>query len=140
MVKISKKFKWEMGHRLMNHKGLCANPHGHSYQMQVILEGNINNDGMLMDYNDLEVIVNDVIKDFNHSFVVNSNDTIMKDFLKVNNFKHIVLEYEPTSENLCNVFANLIRKKLYQFTNIEKLTIRLYETKSVYAEIKIGVK
>ena len=38
-MKIAKEFRWEMGHRLPEHFGLCKNIHGHSYKMVVEFEG-----------------------------------------------------------------------------------------------------
>jgi len=134
MTKISKEFKWEMGHRLMNHNGLCINPHGHSYKMKVILEGEKNNNGMLLDYFELEQIVNEIIKKFDHSFVVNEKDFVMQDFLVKNNFKSVVLHFDATAENLCDVFCDLLRNKLKLISNLKILTIRIYETEDTYAE------
>jgi 6-pyruvoyltetrahydropterin/6-carboxytetrahydropterin synthase len=135
MLKISKNFEWEMGHRLMNHKGLCINPHGHSYKMRVVIESETaNNIGMVMDYYELDKIVWEVLEDFNHSFVINENDLVMKDFLMKNDFKSVILPFDSTAENLCEVFGNIIQNKLKKYKNIKTLTIRLYETRDVYAE------
>ena len=134
MIKISKEFKWEMGHRLMEHKGNCSNPHGHSYKMRVILIGEINDVGMVLDYNALEEIVKKVINDFNHCFVINKKDIVMKEFLLKNNFKNIMLPFEPTAENLTHFIGKLIGDKLQMFNNVRSFTIRLYETENVYAE------
>jgi len=134
MIKICKEFKWEMGHRLMYHNGLCVNPHGHSYKMQVILEGKKDNNGMVMDYFELEQIVNEVINDFDHSFVVNEKDFVMRDFLVKNNFKYVTLPFDATAENLCDVFCDLLSNKLKLINNLKMLAIRIYETQDVYAE------
>ena len=40
-MKIAKEFRWEMGHRLPEHFGLCKNIHGHSYKMIVEFEGEL---------------------------------------------------------------------------------------------------
>ena len=52
-MRISKEFRWEMGHRLQLHKGLCKNLHGHSYKMEVELTGDVLENGMVLDYYDL---------------------------------------------------------------------------------------
>lgn len=37
MFEIEKKFRFEAGHKLCRHDGLCSNPHGHSYVLIVTL-------------------------------------------------------------------------------------------------------
>jgi len=56
-MKIAKEFRWEMGHRLPYHNGLCKNVHGHSYQMVIELEGDVNTKGMIIDFYDLGEII-----------------------------------------------------------------------------------
>ena len=134
MIRISKEFNWEMGHRLMHHNGLCINPHGHSYRMRVIIDGEKDENGILLDYYELEQIVNDVIKDFDHCFVVNEKDKVMREFLEKNDFRVIVLPFDATAENLCDVFSDLLQQKFSYQNNIKMFTIRIYETQFVYAE------
>jgi len=55
-TKISKEFKWEMSHRLPFHKGLCQNIHGHTYKLRLDLVGSLDENGMLIDFYDLEII------------------------------------------------------------------------------------
>ncbi|MCL2039046.1 MAG: 6-carboxytetrahydropterin synthase [Bacteroidetes bacterium] len=133
MVKICKEFKWEMGHRLIEHN-LCSNPHGHSYRMQVILESEETENGMVLDYYILGNIVRDIIENFDHSFAVSEKDNLLKSFLEQNNFKMVVLPFDATAENLCYFLGSIIKEKLQPYKNIKILTIRLYETRSVYAE------
>lgn len=38
-IKIKQLFKFEAGHRLVNHKGKCHNVHGHNYKVIVELKG-----------------------------------------------------------------------------------------------------
>ena len=139
MMKIAKEFNWEMGHRLKNHNGLCRNLHGHSYKMRVELEGEIAADSMLMDYYELTQIVSKVIEPFDHSFLVEKSDDITLNFLQENNFKCVVVPFVSTAENLCEFFANEIKKSLIQHENIKNLTVRICETTDVFAEIKIKI-
>ncbi|MCH1429249.1 MAG: 6-carboxytetrahydropterin synthase QueD [Chlamydiales bacterium] len=37
MFIIKKKFKFEAGHQLTYHEGKCSSPHGHSYEIEVVL-------------------------------------------------------------------------------------------------------
>jgi len=60
---ITKIFRFEAAHHLPGHRGKCANPHGHSYRLEITLRGpvkdapNQSDDGMAMDFSDLTQIV-----------------------------------------------------------------------------------
>ena len=134
MITIAKDFYWEMGHRLPNHDGLCRHLHGHSYSLRLILQGHCNNNGMLIDYFDLDNIVKKILEKYNHSFIVDENDTILIAFLKENSFKHNIIPYVSTAENLCDLFSKELLPEFKKYGNITKITIRLRETQDVYAE------
>lgn len=57
MFTISKSFSFSAAHQLTHlpdgHP--CARPHGHNYEVVVVLAGQLNAAGMVMDYNDLKV-------------------------------------------------------------------------------------
>jgi len=57
-MKISKTFAFDAAHHLPDYKGPCANPHGHTWQVEVVLEGEINKKtGMIMDFGIIKKIV-----------------------------------------------------------------------------------
>lgn len=55
-ARISKEFKFEAAHRLLNHDGNCQRPHGHSYRVIVEVAGRIKpadgapDEGMVLDF------------------------------------------------------------------------------------------
>jgi len=62
--KISRMFEFEAGHHLPNHNGKCRSPHGHSYKLEVIVSGEVDEEtGMIMDFSELKEIVNEHIID-----------------------------------------------------------------------------
>jgi 6-pyruvoyltetrahydropterin/6-carboxytetrahydropterin synthase len=138
-MKIAKEFTWEMGHRLPFHRGKCRNLHGHSYNMRVELNGEPDDTGMLLDYYNLTQIVDEVIEPFDHCFLVEETDKIVRDFLEVYNYKHVVFSMPSTAENMCKHFADKIREKLHKHRNITALTIRVCETPDVYAEHSLNI-
>jgi 6-pyruvoyltetrahydropterin/6-carboxytetrahydropterin synthase len=136
ILKIAKEYYWEMGHRLPKHKGLCRNIHGHSYKMRVEVVGEPNADNsMVLDYYELSQIVEPIISQFNHAFVAEESDKTVVDFMKNNSFKCVVLPFSSTAENLCIYFTKLLKESISKYNNIHLLTIRIYETVDVYAEI-----
>ena len=140
-TKIAKDFYWEMSHRLPDHKGLCKNIHGHSYKIRVELEGELNEEGMVLDYYDLKQLFLPIIEVFDHSFIVDKDDEIMINFLKSNNFKHFIIQKTTTAEHIVEYIYNIVSENIKdQFSNIKNLKLRLYETEDVYAEVSGEIK
>ncbi len=139
-IKISKEFRWQMSHRLPFHQGLCSNIHGHSYKLRVTVVGEPDSNGMVIDFYDLVTIVQPLIDQLEHSFVVDKNDTKLISFLKENNFRYVEIETTTTSENLSFWIASQIATKFKAYQNIEKLIVRFYETTDSYAEYEIHLK
>ena len=132
-MKIAKEFRWEMGHRMPKHSGLCKNIHGHSYKMIVEFDGDLNKQGMLIDYYDVEKIINPIIEKLDHSFMVNKKDKVVIEFLEKINSKKVVVDFESTAENISKYLLDEIVKSNFP-SNVKKLTVRIFETEKDYAE------
>jgi len=137
-MKVAKEFRWEMGHRLPEHFGLCKNIHGHSYKMIVEFEGELNEQGMVIDYYDVEKIINPLIEKLDHAFMVCRDDKVVLEFLNKLNSKKVLIDFESTAENICNYLLGEIRKTKLP-GNIKKIIVRVSETKNDYAEAEIDL-
>lgn len=132
-MKIAKEFRWEMGHRLPEHFGLCKNIHGHSYKMIVEFEGELDQNQMVIDYYDVEKIINPLIEKLDHSFMVSKNDKTVLEFLDKMNSKKVIVDFNSTVENICTYLLNEIKN--YDLpSNIKSITVKVYETQFDYAE------
>ena len=139
-VRITKKFDFEMAHALWNYDGACRNIHGHSYKLFVTVRGEPIEDesdvknGMVMDFGDLKRIVQDhIVNKFDHSVVV--SDRAPHDFIgRVEQMfeKYELTPFQPTSENLLLLFAEILKKEFP--SSVELVALRLYETENSYAE------
>lgn len=132
-MKIAKEFRWEMGHRLPEHFGMCKNIHGHSYKMLVEFEGELDKNEMVIDYYDVEKIINPIIEKLDHSFMVYKEDNTVLEFLEKMNSKKVVVDFQSTAENICLYLLNEI-KKASMPGNVKNLKVRVYETPFDYAE------
>ncbi|MFA8342595.1 MAG: 6-pyruvoyl tetrahydropterin synthase family protein [Rhodothermaceae bacterium] len=132
-MKIAKEFKWEMGHRLTFHEGLCKNLHGHSYKMMVEVEGEPDSDGMILDYYNLAKIINPILAELDHGYMIYSKDTRLIEFMQEFNSKHVVVDFEATAENMCGYFLNKIKEAELP-SNINKVTVLVYETEDTFAQ------
>lgn len=110
-MKITKIFTFDSAHRLPWHKGKCFDLHGHTYKLEVTVEGPLDKNGIVIDFGDLKKIVKKEILDkYDHKY--------LNDFWK-----------NPTAENIVQAFYDVLRKDL----KIARL--RLWETPNSYAEI-----
>jgi 6-pyruvoyltetrahydropterin/6-carboxytetrahydropterin synthase len=140
VIRVTKEFSFEMAHALLNYDGPCRNVHGHSYRLFVTLSGtpvsekqNPKN-GMVIDFTDLKNIVNkEIINVFDHATTVSgSYDNMMLDSFKMMLGNVIVVDYQPTCENLVADFASRIIKHLPDKVTLHSL--KLYETATSNAE------
>ena len=140
IIKITKQFSFEMAHALRNYDGLCRNIHGHSYKMDITLAGQPLHDesspknGMVMDFGDLKRLVNEeIISLLDHALVLNAKtDAQLVDVLKQNYEKIVIVDFQPTTENLLNFIAEKIQSRLPN--NLKLNCVRLRETDTSYAE------
>lgn len=132
-MKIAKEFRWEMGHRLLCHKGKCFNLHGHSYKLLVEFTGGVENNGMVFDYFDVKNIVGPIVDELDHAFIISNKDTELLEAIKKLNSKHVVVDFESTAENLCHYFLKKIKEADLP-KNITDIMVKIFETENTYAE------
>lgn len=140
VIRVTKEFHFEMAHVLQDYDGPCRNVHGHSYRLFVTLSGtpvdepgNPKN-GMVIDFTDLKNIVRkEIINVFDHCVVVSSSFDREKKEMFTKTFGNTVLvDYQPTCENLVQDFAFRIKPLLPEKVKLHNL--RLYETANSFAE------
>jgi len=136
-MKISKEYRWEMGHRLPFHKGLCRNIHGHSYRMVVEITGSLDKNGMVIDFFDLNKIIKPIIEKYDHAFLCWEKDTKLRDFLVNNKMKRVIVNYQSTVENICSDFLGKISNKLNRIkkNKFEEISIKIFESPNSFAEL-----
>jgi 6-pyruvoyltetrahydropterin/6-carboxytetrahydropterin synthase len=140
IIRVTKEFKFEMAHVLWNYDGPCRNVHGHSYRLFVTLSGIPNEEsgnpknGMVIDFTDLKSIVRkNIVSVFDHAVVVSNRYDKEKTNMFIKMFGNTVLvDYQPTCENLVSDFAERIIQRLPAGVNLHSL--KLYETATSYAE------
>lgn len=141
VIRLTKEFSFEAAHLLEGYDGRCREIHGHSYRLMVTIKGEPESDpdspkyGMVMDFGLLKRIVNEQIIDrLDHSFMMR-NTLQGEDIANQlgHRFTRVVLtDYQPTSENLLNDFAERLLGALPE--EVELHSLRLHETATSYAE------
>ena len=136
-MKITKEFRWEMGHRLPFHSSGCENVHGHSYKLIVAVMGEPNEKGMIVDYQEISDVVKPVIDQLDHSFLCQENDEAMKEFLVSENQKMVLVPFHSTAENIVKWLADQLAPIFKGRKNVSSLVLKLHETEKTSAEIKV---
>ena len=140
-IRITKQFSFETGHALYGYDGKCKNVHGHSYKLSVTVIGKPITDnsnvkfGMVIDFTDLKKIVKEeVVDQFDHATVFNKNTPHIELARELQSRDHhvILVEYQPTSENMVIDFANRIKGRLPN--GIALHSLKLQETETSFAE------
>jgi 6-pyruvoyltetrahydropterin/6-carboxytetrahydropterin synthase len=140
-IRITKQFNFETGHALYGYDGKCKNVHGHSYKLSVTVIGNPITDrdnvkfGMVIDFTDLKKIVKEEIVDqFDHATVFNQTTPHVSLAKELSDRGHhiILVDYQPTSENMVIDFAQKIKNRLPD--TIQLHSLKLQETDSSFAE------
>ena len=140
-IRITKQFSFETGHALYGYDGKCKNVHGHSYKLSVTVIGQPISDrtnvkfGMVIDFSDLKKIVKEEIVDhFDHATVFNETTPHIElaNELKTRGHHVILVNYQPTSENMVIDFAQKIKNRLSD--SIKLHSLKLQETDSSFAE------
>lgn len=139
-IRITKEFNFEMAHALWDYDGACSNIHGHSYKLFVTLKGNILHDnkspknGMVADFGDIKKLVkSEIVNDFDHSLIIsNQADIECMSATKQMFNKVLIMDFQPTCENLLVFFADKLIRKLPQHLKLYSLKLR--ETETSFAE------
>ncbi len=140
-MEITTRMEFDAGHRIPGHKNTCKNLHGHRYALEVTIKGevveqeHVSEFGMVMDFSDLKVIVNEtIVNPFDHATVLNINSPHkeLADSMESQGHKIMRVSYQPTSEMMVLDFVIKIQNQLPKHLSLHHLLLR--ETDTSYAE------
>jgi 6-pyruvoyltetrahydropterin/6-carboxytetrahydropterin synthase len=140
-IRVTKQFTFETAHALYGYDGKCRNIHGHSYKLDVTVIGEPITDvdnvkcGMVIDFGDLKHIVkSQVVDKMDHAIILNKETPHIElaQTLKSSGHDVVLVDYQPTSENMVIDFANSIQSKLDPKIKLHSLKLR--ETGTAFAE------
>ncbi|WP_422482058.1 6-carboxytetrahydropterin synthase QueD [Pleomorphochaeta sp. DL1XJH-081] len=109
MFFITKEFTFDAAHFLSEYHGKCENLHGHTYKLHVTVEGERDNEGMVLDFLSLKLIVKEhILSILDHS---NLNDIFI----------------QPSAENIIYWIWEILKDKL-RGQNYNLSEMKLWET------------
>lgn len=146
---ITRKGKFDAGHRVMHERFKCANIHGHEFRYEMTFAcPSFEEIGYGIDFKELKRIGCEWIDEhFDHVFIANPHDKIMLETCRVLNSKLYVMSLID-EEGFCNPTAENVAKELFfslsvllndplEKSEAQKLfltQIRLFETTDSYVD------
>ncbi len=112
-TRVTRRFSFEAAHHLPFHQGKCHRLHGHHYRLEVTVEGPLREDGMVIDFDELEGLVErEVLSGLDHQLL---NDLIDN----------------PTAE----LMAHELWKRIASL-GLKVVALRLWETPDASVELR----
>ncbi len=69
-TRVTKSFHFEAAHQLPWHAGRCRKLHGHGYRLEVTVEGPLDGNGVVVDFDDLKAVVQrEVVDRYDHAYL-----------------------------------------------------------------------
>ncbi|MFC2154055.1 6-carboxytetrahydropterin synthase QueD [Candidatus Altiarchaeota archaeon] len=109
-MRLGRSFYFDSSHHLPKYKGKCEAVHGHTYRLDVVLESEIGETGMVLDFEELkEVVKENVLEELDHKELNSVLDN-------------------PTAENMAEWIWDKLEDKLPLHS------IKLYEGRGKWVE------
>ncbi|UCH09778.1 MAG: 6-carboxytetrahydropterin synthase [Fidelibacterota bacterium] len=138
-MKVVKHFRWSMAHRLTHgYEGSCASLHGHEYEVEVTVAGEVDAMGLVVDFADIKRACQGWIKKhLDHATIVSDQDTSLLEFLQRENQRHYVVDFNTTAENIATHLRDVLQQELDRVLDqhLSVVHIRLLETPSSWVEV-----
>lgn len=151
MQTVTKQYRTETGHRLMDYDGKCSHLHGHSYLWEVSVEcEHLSQNGMVTDFKNLKAAMKRVLEPLDHSMVLHARDPLLsmgalrnggvESLLRATNGETPRLHVwpvNPTAENFAAWAANEIQREMWEDPDQRDVTVvqvRVWETSTSYAD------
>ena len=138
-MKITKEITFDSAHMLSNYNGKCNNLHGHTYKLQIEVEGNVNpKTCMVVDFNELKEIINSkIMRMFDHALIFSAvgyreeaEEALCEWAKKYNKKFYVMSEGKSTCELMAPEIKNILQKALVGLT----VKVKLWETPTSFVE------
>ncbi len=110
-MRIGVSEKFSAAHSIPGHEK-CGRVHGHNFRVEIEIEGDVRENGMVMDFFHLKKHLKEVLVEFDHR--------LLNEIIDI-----------PTSENLCLEIMRRLKER-----GIDVVRVRVYENDDKWAEIR----
>lgn len=113
----------------------CRRLHGHTFRVDVEVEGDINpDDGMVMDFLVIKRVVREVIEDYDHKVILPKRD---KSATRIEGRFDVEIHYIDKPFATTEYLALDMAEKLLSRLRARKVKVKLYEGSGKYALVEI---
>ena len=139
MITCTRKLEWDAMHRIPGHTGACRAYHGHRYVGYIECQGEVKEDGMIIDFSVVKKVVGAWIdKHWDHTAILHSEDKdeAVQHIINTNKLygKDVYLMASPpTAENIAAELFSVSRELLSPF-GVRVASVTLYETPNCFAK------
>lgn len=141
-MKVTKEVTFDSAHMLSNYSGKCQNLHGHTYKLQVTVEGPIaaegNEEHMVTDFNNLKRVIDSVTECFDHAIIFSDDhlrgeaENALLEWAKTYDMNYIILpDAKSTSEHI----ASYIKAQIEVAYPTKRISVKVWETPTSFAEV-----
>ncbi|HVE46157.1 MAG TPA: 6-carboxytetrahydropterin synthase QueD [Acidimicrobiales bacterium] len=89
-TRVTRSFTFDAAHELPWHPGKCRRLHGHTYRLEVSVEGPLDENGIVLDFDDLSTVVRrEVLERFDHRFLNDLMENPTAELLAQDTWKHL---------------------------------------------------
>lgn len=149
--RICKTIEVESGHMLSKHPENCRFPHGHSRQVELVLEADeLDRNDMVCDFSVLKVALKSFLESFDHAMCMNTRDPMYETFRQAYGSRVIGFEAtDPTTEVVARMIFDRVRVILEHYAAqadspyplgraVRLRRVRVWETSTCWAEYSEG--
>tara|TARA_R100000935_G_scaffold25396_1_gene45239 strand:- start:2982 stop:3380 length:399 start_codon:yes stop_codon:yes gene_type:complete len=110
MIYIEKKYYFYAGHRNKHAGKKCGRPHGHTYDVVCKFAFNKMEQGVTMLFSDIDKLVEPIIKEYDHQFLLCKDDPLVKVF-ELAGEEYKTVPFETSAENMSIWLFNRIKNE-----------------------------
>jgi 6-pyruvoyltetrahydropterin/6-carboxytetrahydropterin synthase len=115
-MKLGMITEFDAAHSLPGYQGKCARLHGHTYQVEMVVEGDVGENGFVIDFYQLKNILAAVLQDLDHNCL---NDILPN----------------PTAETIAQWISARLKKDM-ETTSVRLFSLKLWEGKNKWVMIE----
>lgn len=137
MILAYREHEFCYGHMLTDNTSKCHTPHGHNGLVKFTVSGELNSQGMVLDFSIIKEKLCQWLEDnWDHRFLVSRWDE-RANFMKELSSKTVILPFNPTAENLAKHLLNVVGPDQLIGTGAELIKVDFYETSKCGVSVNV---
>lgn len=136
-VTITRRLTFCAGHRVAGHEGKCKSPHGHNYEVFIVVRGDLDGIGRVVDFGVVKESMGAWLEKYwDHAFLYWVMDQEMQELFESKpEWKSFALPDNPTAENLARTLLQVARSLLEKL-GVEIVSVQVQETENCSATFR----